>query len=129
MNDPEFVVDASAALAALKNERFDQIEPERIVRALISAVNFSEVLTKLHDDGLTETQADAAVSRLDLRVIAFDEEHARTAAQLRTSTRHVGLSLGDRACLALAMTLGCAAVTADRIWAGLDIGVNVILIR
>lgn len=129
MNDDQIVADASAVLAALKHEVFIKFDPRRIVRASISSINLCEVLTKLIDDGLTSRQADAAVDALDLRVYPFGPQDAGTAAQLRAHTKAAGLSLGDRACLALAKTLGSVAVTADRAWAGLEIGINVVLIR
>lgn len=129
MNDDEIVADASAVLAALKREVFGQFDPERLVKASISSVNLCEVLTKLIDDGLTTRQANAAVDTLDMRIYPFGPQDAAAAAQLRARTRRAGLSLGDRACLALAQTRGCVAVTADRAWAALEIGVNVVLIR
>lgn len=129
MNEEEIVADASAILAALKSERFDNIDPRRLVRATISAVNFCEVRTKLHDDGLDEAQASAVVSAMDLRVIPFDELQAHIAARLRTTTRRAGLSLGDRACLALGEQLGYRVVTADRVWGDLDLAVEVVVIR
>jgi len=129
VNEGKIVADASAVLAALKNERFDKVDPERIVRASISAVNLCEVLAKLHADGLTETQADAATARLDLRVVAFDRQQAVIAAKLWSETRRVGLSLADRACLALGIYLRAPVLTADRAWGTVDAGVEVILIR
>jgi len=128
-DDDRFVADASAILALLKREVFDGFAPERLFRTTISAVNLSEVLERLYSGGVDEASADVAVEELNLRVVDFDPSQARLAAQLRRSTRALGLSLGDRACLALAQTLGCAAVTADRAWAALDIGVDVVLIR
>lgn len=128
MNDP-IVADASALLAAVKNEPFGNIEPQALVGSTISAVNFCEVLSKLHDDGLNAAQADAALSVMDLRVVAFDDAQARAAALLRPATRHVRLSLGDRACLALGAQRGCPVVTADRVWASLDVGAEIVIIR
>ncbi|HEX3535877.1 MAG TPA: type II toxin-antitoxin system VapC family toxin [Stellaceae bacterium] len=129
MRGSEVVADASAILAALKEEPFSKISPERLVHAAISAVNLSEVLTKLAADGLNQAQADAAVDALDLRIFPFDGQQARATADLWTVTRRAGLSLGDRACLALALRLGEPAVTADRAWARVDVGVEIILIR
>jgi ribonuclease VapC len=129
VNEGEIVADASAILAALKNEPFSNLDPQRLVGATVSAVNFCEVLSKLHDDGLDDTQAHAAVSTMDLRVIPFDGPQARAAARLRSLTRHAGLSFGDRACLALGDKLGCSVVTADRVWATLEVGVKIVLIR
>jgi PIN domain nuclease of toxin-antitoxin system len=129
VNDNEIVADASAILAVLKNEPFTKVDPTRLVGAIISAVNMCEVLSKLHDDGLTPAQADTAAARLELAVVAFDAAQAAVAAELRLKTRSRGLSLADRACLTLGRQLGCVVVTADRAWADLEVGVEVILIR
>jgi ribonuclease VapC len=129
VSEEEIVADASAILAAVKNEPFGEVDPRELVGVAISAVNLCEVLAKLHDDGLSEAQADAAVSAMDLRVVAFDERQARAAARLRSLTRRAGLSLGDRACLALGLRLGRPVITADRTWASLNLGVEVVLIR
>lgn len=129
MNDPDIVVDASAILTLLKDEEIRRFDPEHLVGTAISAVNFSEVLAKLGSGGLTEAEADAAVGALGLHVIAFDEPQARSAARLWPAVRRLGLSLADRACLALGLRLGQLVVTADRVWAQLDVGVEIILIR
>jgi ribonuclease VapC len=129
VNNGANVADASAMLAALKNEPFGEVDPRELVGAAISAVNLCEVLSKLHDDGLSQAQAEAAVSAMNLRIVPFDEPQARAAARLRSVTRHAGLSLGDRACLALGERLGCPVVTADRVWANLDLGVEIVVIR
>jgi len=127
--DAEIAVDASAVLALLQGERFGAFDAERIVGAWISAVNFSEVLAKLRDGGLSEDEADQAVDGLDFRIVPFDASLARATAWLLPSTRRAGLSLGDRACLATAAALGASAATADRAWARLDVGTKVELIR
>ena len=129
MSDTDIVADASAILALLLGERFDNLDPMRLLGSSISAVNLCEVLTKLISGGLAEDEAEAAVSRLDLRVVPFDRPQAQSAARLWQQTRQSGLSLGDRACIALALQIGRPAVTADRIWGNLDIGANVVLIR
>ena len=129
MNDGAIIADASAVLALLKQEPFGRFDARRLFRAIISAVNLSEVLERLCSGGLSELEADEAVATLNLRVEVFDESQARLAAYLRPQTRRAGLSLGDRACLALGISLGQPVVTADRAWATIDIGVEVILIR
>jgi PIN domain nuclease of toxin-antitoxin system len=129
VSDAEIVVDASAVLALLLDEGFKHFDPERVVGATISAVNFSEVLAKLCEGGLTEDEADEAVSALDFRILAFDQNQARATAWLRQSTRQAGLSLADRACLALGVRLQCPVVTADRAWATLDINADIVLVR
>ena len=129
MNDDAIIADASAVLALLKQEPFGQFDPRRLFRATISAVNLSEVLERLCFGGLSELEADEAVATLDLRVVDFDTPQARLAAYLRPQTRRAGLSLGDRACLALGLHLGRPVVTADRAWVTVDVGVEVVMIR
>lgn len=129
MSPNDFVADASAVLAALKREPFHHFDPQNLVETAISAVNFAEVLQKFIADDLTESQAESAVGSLDLRVFDFDRKQAQIAASLWTITRHLGLSLGARACLTLGRSLGRTVVTADRAWARLDLGVEILLIR
>jgi ribonuclease VapC len=129
VNNAGIVADASAVIAVLVGEPFTRFEPSRLTNASISAVNLSEVLTRLQEIGMPDSAAASAVGRLNLRVIVFDEPQARATARLRPVTRQAGLSLGDRACLALGDRLGCPVVTADRVWAGLDVGVEIFLIR
>lgn len=129
MTDDDIVADASAIIALLVGEPITRFDPTRLAGASISAVNLSEVLARLQEFGTPESEAVIAVARLELRIIPFDEPQARIAARLRSITRRAGLSLGDRACLALGDRLGCPVVTADRIWASLDIGVEIVVIR
>jgi PIN domain nuclease of toxin-antitoxin system len=129
VNDGVAVADASAILALLKQEPLGQLQPRRLFRATISAVNLSEVLERLCSGGLNQLQAEEAVAELDLQVADFDESQARLAAYLRPQTRSTGLSLGDRACLALGRHLGYPVITADRAWARVEVGVEIILIR
>jgi PIN domain nuclease of toxin-antitoxin system len=129
VSESEIVADSSAILALLKQEPIEFIQPRRLFGAAISTVNLCEIVEKLCAGGLEPADADAAVARLNLDIIDFSAVHGRVAAHLRRPTRRVGLSLGDRACLALALDLGVPVATADRAWAALDIGVEVILIR
>jgi PIN domain nuclease of toxin-antitoxin system len=129
VNDDAIIADASAVLALLKQEPFSHFDPRRLFRATISAVNLSEVLERLCFGGLSELEADEAVATLDLRVVDFDAPQARLAAYLRPRTRRAGLSLGDRACLALGLRLGRSVVTADRVWATVGAGVDIVVIR
>ena len=123
------VLDSSALLAYLKRERGGDAVSARLAGSQLSAVNLAEILTKLMDDGVALEAAEATLSVLSVAVQTFDADDARRAARLRTSTRVRGLSLGDRACIALAQREGIPVLTADRAWAGLDLGVEVVLIR
>jgi PIN domain nuclease of toxin-antitoxin system len=129
VSDGEIVADSSAILALLKEEPIELIEPRRLFGATISTVNLTEVIEKLCEGGLEAAEADAAVATLNLDIIAFSEANARMAAHLRPPTRRAGLSLGDRACLALSLDLGLPAATADRAWASVDVGAEIVLIR
>jgi PIN domain nuclease of toxin-antitoxin system len=84
--------------------------------AWISAVNLSEVVAKLVDHGVPSEALIPALGQLGLKVHAFDGDAAIRAGGLRAATRAFGLSLGDRACLALAQAFGAVALTADRAW-------------
>ena len=124
------VLDASAVLALVKAEPgWEEIADAVTAGAAISAVNLSEVVAKLAESGQTEAAIRAALGRLGLEVSDFDEEQAYRAGQLRPLTRAAGLSLGDRACLALAARLDLPALTTDRTWQGLPVGVSVRVIR
>jgi PIN domain nuclease of toxin-antitoxin system len=129
VNDVDLVVDASAIIALLVGETFTDFDPQHLSNALISTVNLSEVLARLPELGVPEDETAAAVSRLALRTVIFDEAQARAAARLRALTRQAGLSLGDRACIALGLARSCPVVTSDRAWARLNLDVEVILIR
>ena len=123
------VVDASAVLAATLNERgADRINIPAVAR-VISAVNACEVLTRLLDLGWNMTDAIASFDRFDFESVPFDAEQAQAAAFLRLNTRHLGISLGDRACLALAMARCLPVLTAYRVWASLDLGIEIRLVR
>ncbi|MBY0457066.1 MAG: type II toxin-antitoxin system VapC family toxin, partial [Gemmataceae bacterium] len=97
--------------------------------AVISAVNLAEVLGKMAEYGKPRAVTAAALARLRLPVIPFDEIQAGHVADLREPTRAAGLSLGDRACLALGRVCEAAVLTTDRAWADLEIGVTVEVIR
>ncbi|MDO5625779.1 MAG: type II toxin-antitoxin system VapC family toxin [Pseudomonadota bacterium] len=128
------VIDSSVLIAISKGEPGAEAAMELLLTndCVISSVNLAEVGTKLLDFGLPTQELARGLAQFSLDVIDFDENQATACAALRASTREFGLSLGDRACLALARGMQATAVTADRVWADLDeavIGVRVQLIR
>lgn len=125
----DVVLDTSAVLAVVFAEKGAAVVAPLLGKALVSAVNLSEAVSKLLDRGATIEEARAVLSNLSLSVAGFDADQAWAAGALRSATRMRGLSLGDRACLALAGARGVPAITADRAWAEVDAGVEVRVIR
>src|SRR5713226_7460926 len=109
------VLDASALLAFLNQERGHERVAEAIRNgAALSVVNLSEVVSKLSTEGMPELLIHEALDPISLTIIDLDARLAYQVGLLRPLTRRLGLSLGDRACLALAQSLDLPALTADR---------------
>jgi len=125
----ETVLDASALLAAIQQEPGGNEVVRVIDRASISAVNLAEVVSKLSDRGVVADEAWSDIMETKIKVVPFDADMARRVAALRPLTRSLGLSLGDRACLALGILTRATVLTTDRAWKSLDLGVAVRIIR
>lgn len=117
----ENILDSSAVLAALQNETGKEKVETVLDVSAISRINLVEVLTKLVEKGMSIDEAKETFDDLGLKVIEFDEKQSVKAAELRPLTKHLGLSLGDRCCLALAILENLPAVTADKNWAKLNL--------
>ena len=122
------VMDASAVLALLNQETGYKLVEQHLPESMISTVNLSEVVTILIDIGITRSDAETTVNELIKEIIVFDQQQAFIAAELRKSTKSYGLSLGDRACLALSQIKKLPALTADKAWSKLKVA-EVICIR
>lgn len=124
------VLDASALLAYLRDEPGAiAVEEALAAEASIGAVNLAEVLSKLVDADEDPDEAMARIGILPLEVVPFEETLAVGTARLRPPTVRAGLSLGDRACLALARSQATRVLTADAAWKDLIPAVDVVLIR
>jgi ribonuclease VapC len=124
------VLDASALLAVLNQEAgAERLTPELLNEAASSTVNLAEVYGKLLDRGLSADDAWEATLSPVREAVSFTPEHARLAGDLAGRTRPYGLSLGDRACLALGLALRVPVYTADRSWKSLKIGIRIHVIR
>jgi len=125
------VLDASAVLCLLFSEKGAEKVEARLGDASMSTVNYTEVLTKLIDRGLGADEAIQDLSDLDLDIVPVDQTVAEEAARLRTVSKEVGLSLGDRVCLALGKSLGVPVLTTDRAWKEITkaSGVKIELVR
>jgi len=115
-------------MALLLRERGAEAVEASLPGAWLSTVNLAEVIGKLVERGMPASDARAAVEALGVELVDFDAEQASATGALRKTTRDIGLSIGDRACLALAKSRAVPAITADRAWAGLP-GHQVVLIR
>ncbi|PTD98200.1 type II toxin-antitoxin system VapC family toxin [Pseudothauera lacus] len=127
-----YVWDASAVLVYLRGEPGVDVLETRLAESsehYLCAVNLSEVAGWLNERGMPAAELQAFTAALDLQVVAFDRPLALATGLLRTATKARGLSLGDRACLALAKQLGATALTADRAWLNLALDQAIELTR
>jgi PIN domain nuclease of toxin-antitoxin system len=125
----EAILDASALIAFLRNETGAERVREVLTKSGISTVNLSETLGKMVEYGNDLETAAYQVERLRIAVIPFDAEQARIAASLWKTTRSVGMSLGDRACLAVALQTSLPAFTTEKTWGECGIGAKIVRIR
>jgi len=124
------VLDASVVLALLNDEPgADKLTPELLSNATCSTVNLAEVQTKLVNAGGSPDEAWEDTLSPIREAEPFTDEDARIAGSLITQTRALGLSLGDRACLALGLELKAPVYTADKSWKKLKLGVKIHVIR
>lgn len=126
----KIVLDASAILAVIIGEPGqEKLPPQLLADSVISTVNLAEVQGKLESLGWTSKEAWEDATGLLSAAVPFDRQQARTAGELLLQTRALGLSLGDRACLALAVALNAPVYTADQTWKKLKLGTRIHVIR
>lgn len=125
----ETVLDATAVLALLNDEPGAGKVASLLSQAVMSTVNLAEVVGKLAEAGMPEETIKIVLGELGLVMIPFDEGLAFRTGLLRPVTSDYGLSLGDRACLALGQHLHRPVLTADRMWKTLKPGVEILMIR
>ena len=115
------VLDSSAILAAVLAEPGGDLVGPMFASGIVSAVNVAEVFSKLSEKGILDEKTIFDFRQLGLEIVDHDLEQAVKVAELRPLTKHLGLSLGDRSCLALAILRDATAVTADRSWTALTL--------
>jgi ribonuclease VapC len=123
------VLDSSAVLALLQNEAGSALVSQLIYGALMSAVNLTEIHAKMIGSGFPAPTSWKRIVALQCDVCPYTEEQARIAAELIQVTKPFGLSLGDRACLALAIERKATVYTTDKIWKKIPLGIEVEVIR
>jgi len=123
------VLDTSAVLAVIRREDGRERVIEVLSQAIASTVNYAEVIGNLVMRGMPVAVAKAQFDGLRISTVLFDEPQALEAGSLRRFSHHRQLSLGDRACLALARLRDVPVMTTDRVWRTLDLGVEVHIVR
>ena len=126
----KIVFDASAIIALFAQEKGYKLIQNHLKDAIISSVNIAEVYKYCVDTrNLTGDEAKDVMKMLDIKIIDFNKEHALITANLVSKTKQYGLSLGDRACIALALHGNHSVITCDSIWQKIDVGVKFIIAR
>lgn len=124
------VLDASVILAIIHQEPgHETLTPDLLARSVASTVNLAEVQSKLVSHGWTSDEAWEDATSPVQEIVPFDQDHARVAGDLIVHTRKLGLSLGDRACLALGLALKAPVYTSEKLWKSVRLGVPINLIR
>ncbi len=127
------VLDTSAILAVINQERGAERVADLLAdpkaELLIGTVNLSEAHAVMVNRGVPEREAWGFLAGFEAVIVPFDVGLARASGKMIAQTRKLGLSLGDRACLAIGMRERCPVLTADRAWGRLKMGVEIELIR
>ena len=124
-----WVLDTSAVLADFLKEPGYETVQACAGAVMVSTVNVAEVYAKLFERSVSAEKIEQLRLIEPFSVVEFDRSQAMLSAKLRPATKHKGISLGDRACLALAIQQNATVLTADRAWNGLDLGVEIKFIR
>ncbi len=123
------VFDSSVVIAILKQERGFESAEELLSKALISTVNLAEVATYLARNSVPRETIQEVLTSFPIQVVPFEESLAIETGYLYPSSKNLGLSLGDRACLALAISRKLPVLTADLVWSQLDLEISVQVLR
>ena len=113
-----FAIDSSALLAMIGNEPGAEAIAAILPDCVVSTVSIAEAAAKLKEHNVSTAPLERALAESHVEIAPFSELQARLCGELRRATKSRGLSLGDRACLALSLDRGLTAVTADAAWLG-----------
>ena len=123
------VFDSSVVIAILMQERGFESAEGLLNEALISTVNWAEVATYLARNSVPKETIQEVLASFPIQVVPFDESLAIQTGCLYPLCKHLGLSLGDRSCLALAISRKLPVLTADQVWSKLDLGIPIQVLR
>lgn len=121
----KYILDSTAVLSVILKEKGSDFVEQHLDSLSISAVSFSEVLTKLARQGVSPEEARESIGRIVSSIIPFDADAAVSAEGMAIYTDRLGLSLGDRACIAAARQSGYEIITADSLWPKLKLPVKI----
>lgn len=128
--DKPSVLDASAILALFHREPGSEVVEARLDHNVgMSAVNLAEVISKQMEVGICADETISMLQLLGIRIYDYTSQTAFLTGKLRSLTKSKGLSLGDRACLALAQQINGTVLTADKVWGELDLEIDIVCIR
>lgn len=125
----KIVLDASAILALIQEEPGAEVIKPLLSQSMMSTVNVAETLTSLQKVDIGPEEGIEYMSLLINEIVNFDLDQALEVAILYPKTKHKGLSLGDRACLALGKKYHATLYTADKAWKNIDSELDIHLIR
>lgn len=129
-SDQYVILDASALITLLSEENGHEIVASVLPKSIMSSVNIAEVAKYLIEKrGFTKEEVANIIQSLVETIIPFDTNLALISADIIRHTRSLGLSLGDRACLALAISTGYTVYSSDRIWSQLELNCKIVFIR
>lgn len=124
------VFDASALIVLFAKEKGYELIKTHLKDAIISSINIAEVYKYcIEVQNLTKDEANSLIKLADIKIVDFSQEQALITAELVHKTKQYGLSLGDRACIALAMLKNHPVLTCDKIWQKVDVGLEFIMAR
>lgn len=126
----KIVFDSSVLIALFAKEKGFEIIKQHLKNAIISSVNIAEVYKYCIDiQKLTEDECKDIVNISGVKIIEFDQEQALITARIYPKTKEYGLSLGDRACISLAIEKECSVLTCDKIWEKVNLDIEFIMAR
>ena len=123
------ILDTSVIMAIVLGEAGQENAARLAPGSLLSSVNLAEIITKCVEKAVPFEVAQRYIGESGIDIVGFDADQAVLAGELFKRARKGVLSLGDRACIATAVRLGATVVTADRVWAELDLPCEIELIR
>ena len=124
------ILDSSALIALIKNEKGADIVEPLLGKVVMSTLNISEAAGILIDLGMTHEECKSSIEPYIDLIVPVDMEQSFEMAFLKKLTKHKGVSIGDRACIALGIKMALPIYTADKIWGNLGLeGAEIILIR